>query len=190
MLLSDLSEHTRHLRMEPRCAVLVHGEKDGLNPQTAPRVTVTGLAEIEGDPLLKARWVTRHPYAAFYADFGDFNLWRMRVVAGLYVGGFARAHRLRGAELLPDVGAVGVVGAAEMDILEHCNSDHSDALDVIGKAHGLPGAGWVMTACDVDGFDLGREDEVRRIAWPAPVDGAGAIRAALVGMARSARADV
>ena len=39
LLLSDLSEHTRHLRAEPRCSVLVAGPPVGANPQTAPRVT-------------------------------------------------------------------------------------------------------------------------------------------------------
>src|SRR6478735_1963078 len=37
LLLSDLSEHTRHLRAEPRCSVLVTGPPVGDNPQTAPR---------------------------------------------------------------------------------------------------------------------------------------------------------
>src|SRR3984957_9747790 len=46
LLLSNLSEHTRHLRAEPRCSILVCGTAEGLNPQTAPRVTVTGIAEV------------------------------------------------------------------------------------------------------------------------------------------------
>ena len=32
LLLSDLSEHTRHLRAEPRCAVLVSGRAGGAEP--------------------------------------------------------------------------------------------------------------------------------------------------------------
>src|SRR5919202_1607108 len=50
LFLSTLSEHTRHLRAEPRCALMVQGVADGPNPQTAPRVTVTGLAEPAPDP--------------------------------------------------------------------------------------------------------------------------------------------
>src|SRR5580658_6830374 len=60
LLLSDLSEHTRHLRAEPRCAVMVAGEATDRNPQTAPRVTVTGLAERIDDAALKARWLAVH----------------------------------------------------------------------------------------------------------------------------------
>ena len=43
--LSTLSAHTRQLAAEPRCALLFSGAAEGPNPQTAPRVTVTGLAE-------------------------------------------------------------------------------------------------------------------------------------------------
>src|ERR1700689_5241080 len=68
LLLSNLSEHTRHLRAEPRCSVLVAGAPEAANPQTAPRVTVTGMAEMTDDPALKARYLAVHPYASLYAD--------------------------------------------------------------------------------------------------------------------------
>ncbi|HWT10919.1 MAG TPA: pyridoxamine 5'-phosphate oxidase family protein, partial [Roseomonas sp.] len=78
--LSSLSAHTRQLAADPRCALLFTGTREGPNPQTAPRVTVTGLAERVPEaeaPPLKARWLARHPYAAPYADFADFGLWRV-----------------------------------------------------------------------------------------------------------------
>ena len=181
VLLSDLSEHTRHLRADPRCAIMVTGEPDGPNAQTAPRVTVTGLAEI--DPAWKARWVGLHPYAAFYADFGDFNLWRVRPIAGLFVGGFARAHRLRQTDLLIDAP---LVSEAEPGVVAHMNDDHSDALAAIGTLHGLEPPIRMLT-CDTDGFDLGSGDTVRRIHWAAPIDGPAAIRTALAAFASAAR---
>src|ERR1039457_5115119 len=106
LLLSDLSEHTRHLRAEPRCSILVTGVAETANPQTAPRVTVTGIAEMTGDPVLKSRYLAIHPYASLYADFGDFNLWRVRPLGALLVGGFARAVRLKAADLNPNPAAV------------------------------------------------------------------------------------
>lgn len=187
LLLSDLSEHTRHLRADPRCAVMVAGEPSGPNVQTAPRLTVTGLAAIEPDPAFRARWVALHPYAAFYAGFGDFNLWRVQPGGGLFVGGFARAHRLRQADLVADAAAAEAVGMAEARVITHCNDDHGDALDAIAGMDGAAGTGWRMVACDVDGFDVVQGDLVRRIAWPAPVDGGGAIRAAMVHLAGAAK---
>lgn len=191
LLLSGLSEHTRHLRDEPRCAVMVAGPPVEANPQTAPRLTVTGLAAPEPDPALKARWVALHPYAAFYAGFGDFQLWRMAPKAGLYIGGFASATRLRQADLAWDPAAVEAVAAAEPGVLAHCNGDHADALDRIAAARGADGPGWRpgwrMVACDVDGCDLAREEAVLRVPWSAPVADAGGIRAELVRLAGMAR---
>ena len=62
LLLSSLAEHSRQLRAEPRCALLFTGPAEGTNPQTAPRVTLTGLAApVPEDevPALKALLETR-----------------------------------------------------------------------------------------------------------------------------------
>lgn len=186
MLLSGLSPHTRHLRAEPRCSLLFMGERTATNPQTAPRITLLGTAAPELDPRLKARWVARHPYAAFYADLGDFQLWRVRAEAGHFIGGFASAHRLRAADLMPDPAAAAAIGAAERFIIDHGNRDHPDALSAIAGLNGGSGEGWRMVACDPDGFDLAREQHVLRVQWPAPVAEAGEALAALIGLARAA----
>jgi heme iron utilization protein len=184
LLLSDLSEHTRHLRAEPRCSVLVTGTPEGANPQTAPRVTITGLAERIADAALKARYLAVHPYAVQYADFGDFALWRVRPLGGLYVGGFARAAMLRAADLAPEPASAAAINAAEVAIMAHCNADHSDALAAIA---GEPGD-WRMVTVDVDGCDLALGARVVRIHWSAPVADANGVRRELIVLARAARA--
>lgn len=183
--LSALSEHTRHLRAEPRCALLVAGAPaDGVNPQTAPRVTVTGIAEVVEDAALKARWLAVHPYASLYAEFPDFALWRIRPLGGQFVGGFARAHRLRAGDLTPDPASVAAIAAAD-EIMAHVNSDHPDALAAIAGVD----APCRIVAVDVDGFDLATDEAapVRRIAFPEPVADPNGVRAALIRMARAAR---
>lgn len=187
MLVSSLSEHTRHLRADPRCAILVAGTPQDANPQTAPRVTVTGLAEPDPDPALKARWLAMHPYAALYADFGDFSLWRINPMAALFVGGFARATRLRQADLAPDPAAVAALAAAETGIMAHCNTDHAETMDLLAHSVGESGHGWRMCAVDVDGCDLSRENRVVRISWTAPVADPAHVRAELIRLARDAR---
>jgi heme iron utilization protein len=183
LLLSDLSEHTRHLRVDPRCSLLVCGVSEGANPQTAPRVSVTGVAETVADAALKARFLNVHPYAARYAGFGDFALWRVRPMAGLYVGGFGRAVRLRATEIAPDPAAVAVITAAEAEIIAHCNTDHVDAMAAIA---GAPGA-WRMVTVDLDGFDLALAERVIRIHWPAPVADTSDVRREMIRLARAAR---
>lgn len=183
--LSTLSEHTRQVSRQPRCALLFTGAAEGPNPQTAPRVTVTGLAERIEDPALKARWLARHPYAALYADFADFALWRVRPQAALLVGGFAAATRLRAADLAPGHEAV---AAAEAEIIAHMNEDHADAVAAIAASlGGAPGA-WRMTAVDPEGCDLALGDAVLRQGFAAPARTPDAVRVELVRAARAARA--
>ncbi len=187
LLLSGLSEHTRHLRADPRCSLLVAGPAEGANPQTAPRLTITGIAEPAPDPALKARWQAVHPYAALYADFADFTLWRIRPAAALFVGGFARATRLKAADLLPDPRHAAAVAAAEAEIVAHCNTDHPDAMAAIGGAIGGTAGPWRMVAADLDGCDLALGERVVRADWPAPVADPQGVRAALILLARQAR---
>ncbi|MCX8135324.1 MAG: pyridoxamine 5'-phosphate oxidase family protein [Roseococcus sp.] len=187
--LSSLSEHTRHLQREPRCALLFTGAPETENPQTAPRVTVTGRAARIEDAALKARWLARHPYAQLYADFADFALWRVAPEGALLVGGFARATRLRQAELRPDPAHVAALAAAEADIIAHVNADHPDAVAAI--ARGLLGGEegpWRLVALDPEGCDLGLGERVLRLAFPAPAADAEAVRKALILAAREGRA--
>lgn len=190
--LSSLSEHTRRLAAEPRCALLFAGAAEGPNPQTAPRVAVTGLAERvpeAGAAALKARWLARHPYAAPYAGFADFALWRVRIGAARLVGGFARAERLRAAELAPDPAAAAAILAAEAGILAHMNAEHADAVQAM--AQGLLGAApaaWRLVAVDVDGCDISDGERTLRLAFLVPVSDLGEVRAALVRAAREGRA--
>lgn len=186
LLLSNLSEHTRHLRTEPRCSLLVCGPAEGANPQTASRVTVTGIAELADDAALKARFLAVHPYASKYAEFDDFHLWRIRPMGALFVGGFARAVRLRQAELAPDATAIATIAAAEVGIMQHCNNDHPDALAAIAGASDH----WHMVTVDVDGADLAAGEQVLRFHWSQPVADTGSVRSELVRMTQEAQSGV
>ena len=192
LLLSTLSEHTRQLRAEPRCALLFTGTPAEINPQTAPRVTLTGLAEPVPEtevPALKARFLAKHPYASLYAGFGDFALWRIVPGGALLVGGFARAMRLRLPELLPDPAATAALAAAEADIIEHVNADHSDVTEMIATRllGGAPGP-WRMVAVDSDGADFAFEEKVLRLHFTEPALDPDAVRSQIIRAARETRA--
>ncbi len=178
--LSTLAEHTRHLLVEPRCALLFTGTATGPNPQTTPRVTLTGLAEQVADPALKARWLARHPYAALYADFADFALWRLVPAGALLVGGFARAQRLRAESLLPSPARAALVAAAESEVLAHMNQDHAAAVARMAAKLGGAAGDWRLVAVDPDGCDLVSGDSCLRLAFTAPVSSIAALRQELV----------
>lgn len=182
LLLSDLADHTGHLRTEPSCALLLTGPATETNPQTTPRLTLSGAAAPDPDPALKARYLAIHPYAALYAGFADFRIWRLRPEEARLVEGFARASHLRGADLAPAPGSVTALLAAESAIMAHCNGDHPAAL---ARIAGEPGA-WRMVTVDADGCDLALGDRVVRVAWSAPAASAGDVRRELVRLAGTA----
>jgi putative heme iron utilization protein len=99
LLLSQLSAHTRHLQAAPACALLITGEATTENPQTAPRLCLTGAAAQVSGPDFRTAYLTKHPYAALYIDFTDFTLWRLDFSAAHYIGGFAAAAKLDPAKL-------------------------------------------------------------------------------------------
>jgi len=94
LLLSTLSAHTRHLAAEPACALLLVGPGTSPNPQTSPRVTLRAVAAVSTAPEDRAAYLRHHPYAEPYSGFADFNIWRLRLTAAHYVGGFAAASAL------------------------------------------------------------------------------------------------
>jgi putative heme iron utilization protein len=186
LLLSGLSEHSRHLAVERRCALMVVGAPENVNWQTAPRLTVTGEAVVVTDRAARQYWLGRHPYARLYADFTDFSLWRLLPAQALFVGGFGQAARLSAADLAPATDAVASVAAVADEMVAQCNAKHQEAVTRLAHAAGAHGA-WRMLGVDVDGVELAQDDAVLRVPFPAPVeDGAGA-RAALVRMVDLAR---
>ena len=186
MLVSGLSRHARHLRADPRCALLAAGSSEAANPQTIPRLTVTGIAEavLPDDPqgsLLRDRWVRIHPYGALYAGFGDFTLWRLRPQSIHMVAGFGRAYSFDGRLMQPETGLAGGTYAA----WEHAGGEH----ELLERARGR----WPkerIVALDFDGYDTGPApgpdpdgtEVTRRIAFDEPAGSPEAVLAALDGL--------
>jgi heme oxygenase (biliverdin-IX-beta and delta-forming) len=91
LLLSDLAEHTRNLRADPRASLMVQDGTSLNDPQAGCRVTILGQVEpvAEGE-LSRARqvYVARHPQAADYLTMADFRLYVLRVREARFIGGF------------------------------------------------------------------------------------------------------
>lgn len=190
LLFSQLADHTRNLQADPRASLLFEAASRRRNPQTGPRVTLTGAIRPTSDPMLAERFLARHPDARMYSGFADFAFYRMTVERAHWVGGFAKARWLPAKRVLfADRDAVRAVREAEAGVIEHMNADHTETLDRYANALiGRAGTGWRMTGIDPDGIDLRRGAQVARLDFDEPVlDGAGC-RAALVALAARARA--
>lgn len=195
-LVSALAEHTRNLQGSPRCSLLVV-EAGPDNPLALGRVTLVGTAaRAEGAvaAALREPFLQRHPDARYYADFEDFDFWRMEVTGVRYIGGFGRmswvdAEGWYAAE--PDPLAPHVAR-----ILAHMNEDHRDAMRLYCEAFSRAGAVQEVTMTGVDryGFEMSAttEDGPRpvRVAFSAAVADANAVRAQMVALVQQARAQL
>jgi heme iron utilization protein len=105
ILISRLSAHYGALENDARCSLLL-GEadsKDGGDPLRHPRVTVVCMAAKvppEQRAAAKAQFLQRHPAAELYADFADFDFWRLVPQRASLNAGFGRAYSLASGDLL------------------------------------------------------------------------------------------
>lgn len=189
LLLSDLAEHSKNIKRDPRVSLLFDGTAGRDDPLTGARVTVLGEARPVEDQLLRARFTARHPSAAVYAGFADFHLYRVTVTRAHLVAGFGRIDWIAADTLLfPD--AALALAAAESEILRHMNEDHAEAIDLYAsRLLGMEGGGWRQTGVDPEGIDLRRGGTVARLDFATPVGDAEGARAELVRFARRARGE-
>ena len=185
LLLSDLADHTKNLKDDPRCSLMVDAVSGLEDPLTGARVTLIGEIAKTDDPALSARYIARHPSARLYAGFGDFNFYRIAVHSAHLVAGFGKIHWLEGAAVRFD--AANLAGQ-EADIVGHMNQDHGDAVGLYAnRLLGLPGVGWRLTGVDPEGADLYRQGARGRLSFKKPVATAEEVRVELVRLVKQAR---
>lgn len=165
LLISELADHTRHIKADNRVSLLVTNNdlpdiKDGtagIETDTA-RLTIFGhaMALTVPDDLdrVKKRYLQAHPDAAQYAGFADFGFYRIEIEAAYWVGGFGKQRRLSGDKLIP--ADVTPLIDGHDGIIAHMNADHLDALSgIVGHfTTADPDAGWQMQSIDCDGMVL------------------------------------
>jgi hypothetical protein len=105
-LVSGLSGHTRALRANPACCLLVGEPGPRGDPLTHPRLSLRARAvfvapDSPDHAALRAAWLARNPKATVYADLPDFRFVRFHPVSAALNGGFARAFALTAADLAP-----------------------------------------------------------------------------------------
>ena len=98
-LISDLSLHTKALRSDRACSLLIGEPGEKGDPLTHPRLTLHCLPQFvtredTGYADLRAWYLERRPKAKLYADFADFNFVRFEVLDGLLNAGFGKAYKI------------------------------------------------------------------------------------------------
>ena len=190
-LISQLSAHFGALETDARCSVLLGTPGKG-DPAAHARITVMGSAtqvtNEDDRARVRARFLARHPKSALYVDFGDFAFWRVETDAASLNGGFGKAYELVAEDLISKSDGNDRLSDMEADVIEHMNSDHADAVDLIANhLAGGNGNGWRMIGLDAEGLDLNREGTFTRAWFDQTLDESADVRAVLVAMTRAAR---
>lgn len=106
-VLSDLAEHTRNLRHDPRASLLIYDTRaahahEG-DPLAASRVTLLGqIAPVDDAESLadaRERYARSHPSAVDYLDLADFRVYVLTVAEARPIGGFGDMAWLSGDAL-------------------------------------------------------------------------------------------
>jgi putative heme iron utilization protein len=188
LLISDLADHTRNLRADPRVSLLYDGTAGLDDPLTGPRVSLQGKAEMIEDPAMAGRYLRRHPHARTYAAFTDFHLVRVHPVRAHLVAGFGRIHWVEADDLAFDPGPTEALRAAEPDLLARINADHPDALASIApRIRGRRRKGWQATGIDPEGLDMRCGGMLARVDFPDIVTSPKTARKAVAKLAAAAR---
>jgi putative heme iron utilization protein len=187
-LISELAQHTKNLRADPRCSFIVVARGEDI--QANARLTLVG----EGEPLQDGkdieaaadRYYRYFPDSRDFHRIHDFRFFRLVPRRCRFIGGFGRIHWLGPEAILrPNPFA----GSREADIVEHMNADHAEALvHYCGQAGIETGArAPVLAGIDGEGIHLRLGDRIARIGFSGPVATPMQAREVLVAMARSGR---
>lgn len=103
-LISDLSHHTRCLKENPACSLLVGEPESKGDPLTHPRLTLQCHASFiehadEDYKKMRDHYLITHPKAQLYIDFADFSFAIFDVGKAYLNGGFGKAFVLKPADL-------------------------------------------------------------------------------------------
>ena len=193
LLLSDLADHTKNLRIDPRVGLLFDGTARHAERLMGPRLSIIGRAQPSESESDRARFLAQHPAAALYAAFSDFSLWRVIVERGHLVAGFGRIHWIAATNLLLPPEAVAGVSGCASDIIAHMNNDHYEAVNLYATALlGQADAPWRMVGIDPEGADLKaettRETLTARLSFSRMVTDASSARTELAELVKKARA--
>ena len=169
LLMSDLAEHTKSIISDNRVSLMYDGTKELTNPLSGPRVTVLGRAFRDFTASNRLRFLSRHPTASKYADFGDFGIYRVAVKRAHLVLGFGEIHWLDGKDLIWQGNAEKFV-ASEESLLLVLNSKYKNKLGLIAeKLFGECSGAWHAIGADPDGLDLKHGSRTTRINFSQPV---------------------
>jgi putative heme iron utilization protein len=185
VLISHLAEHTHNVKADSHASFLV--SPSGPELRASPRAALLGQARaLDATAALQARYLRFFPEHAKYLEMGGFRFWTIEPFQARLIEGFGSLHWISADAFLANPGEIPEI---EASVLEHMNQDHRAALFAYCRhAHGIEPRQAEMIGIDCDGFDVRADDRVLRLPFEHMIATGPQARAALVALAREARA--
>ncbi|WP_337269005.1 HugZ family protein [Oryzifoliimicrobium ureilyticus] len=177
VLVSALATHTAALREDGRASLLV-GEPGKGDPLAYARMTIQCRAKaVDRDGIdhkrLRKRFLARHPKAALYIDFTDFCFFRLMPEWASLNGGFGRAYRIEGRDLLIHSPANALIADHADEIERYVYEKFPHIFDNIAAASGVSrktaNSAWRVAGVDCEGLDIAEGELFIRYNWEALV---------------------
>ena len=186
LLLSDLAEHAKNLKRDPRASLLIDGTAGRDDPAHRPARHRHGRGGRSGRSSVAGALRAAPPLGRALCRLRRFPALPHGGGAGASGRGIGRIDWIEFSALLSP--AAPALAAAEADILAHMNADHVATVNLCAqRLLGLAGEGWRLTGVDPEGADLRRAGCVARLDFRAPVGDAEGERGEFVQLAKSAR---
>ncbi|BBT15214.1 HugZ family pyridoxamine 5'-phosphate oxidase [Metapseudomonas otitidis] len=186
ILISRIAQHTHNLQKDPKCSLLV-GERGADDIQAVGRLTLLAearqLTEPEAIAAAGARYYRYFPQSRDYHLTHDFDFWVLEPVRARFIGGFGAIHWIDEVAL-----ANPFAGESETGMVEHMNADHRSAIDHYLALRGLPAdPAAELVGIDSEGFHVRLGQSIHWLPFPTSCNTPGAVRQALVALARADR---
>lgn len=195
MCISEMAEHTRNARRDPRAGLFVAAARADTvaDPLDEPRASIVGdLRPCEPEPADVDRHLEIHPQTTGYVEFDDFGWWRLAIVSARFVGGFGSMSWVDGAAVA--AASADPVLSHARPAIDHMNDDHAAATLAMAQhlaglssataatVHAIDRHGVTLYVETTDGFRMARLGFT-----DGPLTEPGQIRSAVVDLTQRAR---
>ena len=178
--ISHIAQHTKNIIADSRVSLtVIENNGDSEDVQARARVTCIANARPIGrdEGYVSDRYFRYFPSARQYDQTHDFSFFRLELVRVRFIAGFGQIHWVEADQFMTKNP---FSAAQELQIIQHMNNDHSDAL-----RHYCKGDSADMIGIDANGFDLLQAGKKLRFTFETPIRNMGEARQALVAMAKS-----
>tara|TARA_B100001057_G_scaffold467007_1_gene524715 strand:+ start:752 stop:1486 length:735 start_codon:yes stop_codon:yes gene_type:complete len=166
---SDIAEHTKNLKNDPKACITVSRTKDEEDKQNSARLTIMGnLKEVSKDRLedCKSRFHKFLPESKKYSQMHDFKFYELKPDNIRWIGGFGEIAWLKKNNWVSEEPRW---KEREQGMIEHMNDDHSNVIfSTLRGQHNIEDKHAEMFAMCIDGYYVLSKKDLFFIRFDSP----------------------